>query len=611
VTPATISVDANGGSPTITVDANVSWNAESDQTWVTVSGETKNSFVINVAASTVTEKRTATVTVSGSGQSATVAVTQAAYIPGTIVLSVTPDAADVATEGGTAEFAVTSNADWTAVSNQTWAKVSPAAGKDNGTITVTAEANDGAERTATITVSAGTLTKTATVKQAAKPPLDLSFFTEVALPYTKTAKFSDDAVKVGLCDYWEANVNGVLAYKVTVVTAGTLTVADKTDPDPANIWWIVWNDPATVGCDETNALFNNYEGAASAAVEPGTYYIAGVSNKKWDDISLDAPYEVEITLEASHTVTAYPYHDAGNVGAQKGNLGTCYGEYGVGLKYEVHIAEEGDLVIASGESGKINYWLTMAGMEATCSWMFTADGFEKETIHLFPGTYVLMLHGAGDEYNYTLDLAFTPRVDAGLSDPDGISIAGVLWAKYNTTTDGSGKFVFAATEDGGDALYQWDRQYPASGSNWSTAGASYDLRNPTYTPCPDGWRLPSNSELTFLKIQSSAWAAKGSKGNAAYAGRFFGPNAASATIADPKGCIFIPAVGYIDGNSSSGYATYPGASGVDAEAHVKSSNIQGNDGNYWLVVTENGDLPVTENWARPWRAQSVRCVKQK
>jgi hypothetical protein len=171
VIPTTISVDANGGSPTITVDANVVWKAESDQTWVTISGETNTSFLANVAASTVSKARTATITVTGSGQSATVAVTQTA---GTIVLSVMPSTANVSTAGGELEFTVTSNADWTLVSDAAWAVVSPASGTDTGKITVTVEANTGAVRMATITLTAGEKTIKATVKQAAKEGLDVT-----------------------------------------------------------------------------------------------------------------------------------------------------------------------------------------------------------------------------------------------------------------------------------------------------------------------------------------------------------------------------------------------------------------------------------------------------
>jgi uncharacterized protein (TIGR02145 family) len=623
VSPATITATADGGVSTITVDANITWTAVSDDAdWAEVTDKTDKSFVIDVAPNTDEAERTATVTVSGGDLSKTVTVKQAGKGVNEILLKVTPASADVAAAGGTSSFTIESNGAWAATSNQPWATVSPASGSDNGTITVTSAVSTEAARTATIAVKAGDKTVNVTVKQASGvPPLDLSFFTEVNLPYTKAGKFSDDAVKVELCDHWETKENGVLAYKVTVITASTLTITDKTNPNPANIWWLVWDSPEAVGCDEANALFHNYEGAASALVEPGTYYIAGVSNKAFEggeSVSLDAPYEVEITLESSHIVTSFPYRNVGTAGSQKENLTTCYGP-SPGLKYEIHIAEEGDLTIASGEGGVMNYWLTLTDLAATCVWLDEASGFLSETVHLFPGTYVLLCRDAPDSYNYTIDITFTPRVDAGQSDPNGITIAGVLWAKYNTTTDDSGKFVFATTEDGGDALYQWNRQYPASPSNWSTpsdddytnrGGDAGPLRKPTYTPCPDGWRLPTNNEFVILYTTGSSWAAKGTKGNGAYAGRFFGTNAASATIADPKGCIFIPAVGYISGNNNTGYATYPGVASVDVEAHVKSSTIQGNDGNYWLIVSEN-DPSVTESWARPWRAQSARCVKIK
>lgn len=83
-------------------------------------------------------------------------------------LSVTPTSLTVAPEGDDVTFKVTTNKSWTVTSNQAWALVSPASGEaaENKVVTVTVGANEtGAERIATLTVKAETLTKTIKVSQ--------------------------------------------------------------------------------------------------------------------------------------------------------------------------------------------------------------------------------------------------------------------------------------------------------------------------------------------------------------------------------------------------------------------------------------------------------------
>ena len=71
---------------------------------------------------------------------------------------------------GTLTLSFTTNKAWTASSDQTWCKLDKTSGSTgNATITLTLEANStDQERTAKITVKAGTATATASVKQAKK-----------------------------------------------------------------------------------------------------------------------------------------------------------------------------------------------------------------------------------------------------------------------------------------------------------------------------------------------------------------------------------------------------------------------------------------------------------
>ncbi|MFH1121737.1 MAG: C25 family cysteine peptidase [Bacteroidota bacterium] len=68
-------------------------------------------------------------------------------------LSISPLSQSVAADAGSFGYTVTSNASWTAVSDQTWCTLAPASGFGNGTIVAAYTQNTGAPRSANITVS--------------------------------------------------------------------------------------------------------------------------------------------------------------------------------------------------------------------------------------------------------------------------------------------------------------------------------------------------------------------------------------------------------------------------------------------------------------------------
>ena len=162
---------ANGSTATFNVTSNISWTAASNQTWLAVSPTNSSgngTVTVTAQANPLSTTRTAIVTVSGSGvTSQTVTVTQTA---GAATLSILPTTLDIgATEGSTATFNITSNTNWTILSDQDWLSVNPASGTGDSIITVTAQANPlSTTRTATVTVSgSGVTSQTVTVTQAA------------------------------------------------------------------------------------------------------------------------------------------------------------------------------------------------------------------------------------------------------------------------------------------------------------------------------------------------------------------------------------------------------------------------------------------------------------
>lgn len=82
-------------------------------------------------------------------------------------LSVTPTAITLDASAASRTVSVTSNVSWTAASNQAWLTVAPAAGTNNGSLTLTASANTGtAARSATVTLAGSGLTARVSVAQS-------------------------------------------------------------------------------------------------------------------------------------------------------------------------------------------------------------------------------------------------------------------------------------------------------------------------------------------------------------------------------------------------------------------------------------------------------------
>ena len=170
-----LTFEATESSSTLTISANKAWTATSNQTWCTLSKESgiggSETITINVTANPNETERTATITVKAGTDSATATVKQAKKeVEETDKVELDKTSFEVGADNGSVTLKITANKDWTAESSASWCKVSAASGKAGTTeLTVTYEANPNeSERTATITVKAGTASATTTVKQAKK-----------------------------------------------------------------------------------------------------------------------------------------------------------------------------------------------------------------------------------------------------------------------------------------------------------------------------------------------------------------------------------------------------------------------------------------------------------
>jgi len=172
VSTATLAKTVNS-TATVDIISNSTWAATSNQSWLTVTlGATGNAtltLTANVSNPLITT-RIATVTLKVSGAvDKTVTVTQAI---GDASLAVSASNVDIAkTVNSTGAMNITSNASWTATSDQSWLTVNSGA-TGNGTLTCTAVSNNPtiSSRIAVVTLTAsgpnGTTIKTITATQA-------------------------------------------------------------------------------------------------------------------------------------------------------------------------------------------------------------------------------------------------------------------------------------------------------------------------------------------------------------------------------------------------------------------------------------------------------------
>lgn len=135
----------------VVVTANGSWTAAISSNWIAVdkeegaAGETQ--VTVFVRSNDTGAERTGTVTFTNRSKTAVLTVKQNGEFVKASVENISTDELE-------ATFEVTSNIDWTVTSSEAWAKVAPAAGNGNGTVTITMDPLASGTRTAKITVAA-------------------------------------------------------------------------------------------------------------------------------------------------------------------------------------------------------------------------------------------------------------------------------------------------------------------------------------------------------------------------------------------------------------------------------------------------------------------------
>jgi hypothetical protein len=136
-----------------------------------ISGTNDETITASYTENPNTVQRIGTITISGGGITSSVTITQEAAPS----LSVTPSDQFVNYTADSTTFTITSNRSWTIEDDADWMTVTPISGTNDETITASYTENPNTvQRVGTITISGGGITKTITLKQAAKRFLSVS-----------------------------------------------------------------------------------------------------------------------------------------------------------------------------------------------------------------------------------------------------------------------------------------------------------------------------------------------------------------------------------------------------------------------------------------------------
>lgn len=163
-----INIDGGGGTQTISVSSNCSWNMSTTGDWISLSptsGHGNASITLSAQANNnITTDRNATITVSSAGGlQRTIHVHQARSNE---ILSFNVDQLTFASKGETKSLVIESNSTWEIRGAEEWFTLSQTSGKGNATISISAIENGNEnERTAILTISGTTLSDHVTITQ--------------------------------------------------------------------------------------------------------------------------------------------------------------------------------------------------------------------------------------------------------------------------------------------------------------------------------------------------------------------------------------------------------------------------------------------------------------
>ncbi|MCR5819404.1 MAG: SUMF1/EgtB/PvdO family nonheme iron enzyme [Bacteroidaceae bacterium] len=162
----TLLFEADASTQTVAINTNSGYGITVDQTWLTVERAADNqTLTVSVQANTTSTTRNATITINASGKSQTISVSQSASS-----LKVSESTLAFEASESSQTVSVTASGNYTYSTDASWLTIikgTPTTRAESVTeLTITAAANtEESERTATITLTLGSITKTIEVTQ--------------------------------------------------------------------------------------------------------------------------------------------------------------------------------------------------------------------------------------------------------------------------------------------------------------------------------------------------------------------------------------------------------------------------------------------------------------
>jgi hypothetical protein len=201
----TITGTAESDTISVAVMSNTDWIVSNAVGWISMSANNgSGNAVLNIAiAANMGVARSATITVAAGSIERTIYVSQA--MPADL-LSLGSDTLSSTAYGDTLSVSLTCNTAWTVSSPIGWVVVNPPNGNGNGVLEMVIEPNPGAARSATITVTAGSIIRTIYVSQE-------MFVESLSLnPDTLTSSSAGDTIPVQLSSNSSWTVNNPVSW---------------------------------------------------------------------------------------------------------------------------------------------------------------------------------------------------------------------------------------------------------------------------------------------------------------------------------------------------------------------------------------------------------------
>ncbi len=232
ISPTEVSVPFGGGSFDIKVTSSIGYKISSHPDWISEAGFDRDVYTFKAEANPSESDRTGTIVFCNDKEVCIPVTVKQAGKPEDPKIEISVSSLSFECSASEKSVTVTSNTDWTASSDKSWCKVSPANGSGNATLTIKADDNNTTEtRSATITVSTSSgLTRTIQVSQKGGDVFTISP-TEVSLPSSGGAfditVTSTLGFRMSSCPDWVKNVSTSNGGTVYNFRAEANTTAEK------------------------------------------------------------------------------------------------------------------------------------------------------------------------------------------------------------------------------------------------------------------------------------------------------------------------------------------------------------------------------------------------